>query len=146
MPVFSGPLKSIQPIHVEIYTDARPYREYHFLRHIWHLFPWKNRRLLSCLYMGDFETSKKDNLKKLQSCLGDYYYEAGIQQVPHHFSSNNHDVALYENRLLAFGNVNDHKDVSFSHYVFEEIQEVLFLPPLVITEKMNECIYHYVFC
>lgn len=136
MPVFSGPVIgthiSWRLYDCDFFNDyAEQYYwfEWRFCRH--HLF---GRKLLSCLYMGDFEASTPDNLLKLERLLKEYYYLTGLQQVPHHYSKYNHDIDLYEDRMLAFGNVDDHKDVSFCHSVYNEIHRATYLPPLIITE------------
>ncbi len=137
MPVFSGPIAG-QPYHWYL-NDFDFFDEeilpYHWQRGIFHHHRPLGRKLLSCLYMGDFEASEEDNLYKLEKELDKYYYRVGLQQVPHHYSSNNHDIYLYEDRILAFGNVDDHKDVSFRHSVYREIYRTTYFPPLAITEK-----------
>ena len=85
--------------------------------------------------MGDFEASNPDNLLKLEQSLKEYYYTTGLQQVPHHYSRYNHDRELYEDRILAFGNIDDHKDVSFCQSIYNEIHRTTYLPPLIITEE-----------
>lgn len=135
MPVFSGPISGVTYHWYSDYTnilDEDWFDGIHprfFRGHILY-----NRRLTSCLYMGDFETTKSNKLRQLITELGDYYYRAGLQQVPHHYSGYNHDIELYEHRILAFGNVDDHKDISYCHHVRQEIQNVTYLSPLVITE------------
>lgn len=144
MPVFSGP---IQNVGVQCCDLSN--KECRYCR------PWCyeeccgwskcNERLLSCLYMGDFE-AKEENLTKLKQILGDDYYRAGTQQVSHHFSPYNHSMELYLHRLMAFGNIDDHKDVSFCHSVSNEIENIIGKRPLVVTEKDNtRCDLRYKF-
>ena len=148
MPVFSGPVIGA-PRHWFIEDtdvfDETWYHDIHWRR--FHRYISHNKRLLSCLYMGDFEAKKPNNMATLIAELKDYYYRAGLQQVPHHYSRHNHNEDLYENRILAFGNVDDHKDVSYCHSIFREIRDSMFLPPLVITEDdvRKEIIYE-IYC
>ena len=137
MPVFSGPVigthiswRLYDCDFFDDYVEQYNWFEWRFRRH--HLF---GKRLLSCLYMGDFEASTPDNLLKLERLLKEYYYLTGLQQVPHHYSKYNHDIDLYEDRVLAFGNIDDHKDVSFCHSIYNEIHRITYLPPLIITEE-----------
>ena len=144
MPVFSGPVIGA-PHHW--YIDETNmfdewYNDFHWRRFRWHI-PHHNQKLLSCLYMGDFEAKKQDNMATLVAELKDYYYRAGIQQVPHHYSWYNHNEHLYEHRILAFGNVDDNKDDSYSHRVFRDILFSMFLPPLVITENDEQKTIEY---
>lgn len=137
MPVFSGPVIGLRNRwHLydcnffDDYAEQYTWFEWRFQRH--HIF-W--RSLSSCLYMGDFEASNPDNLLKLEQSLKEYYYTTGLQQVPHHYSRYNHDRELYEDRILAFGNIDDHKDVSFCQSIYNEIHRTTYLPPLIITEE-----------
>lgn len=137
MPVFSGPVigthiswRLYDCDFFDDYLEQYNWFEWRFRRH-----NLLGRRLLSCLYMGDFEASTPDNLLKLERSLKEYFYMTGLQQVPHHYSKYNHDIDLYEDRILAFGNVDDHKDVSFCHSVYNEIHCTTYLPPLMITEE-----------
>lgn len=136
MPVFSGPIQKVGVKCWNLPYDECPFYPHFFIeeccRHKC------NERLLSCLYMGDFET-KEANLKKLKQILEEDYYRAGMQQVPHHFSPYNHNLELYLHRLLAFGNIDDHKDVSFCHSVNAEIERTIGTRPVVITEKDDKC-------
>lgn len=133
MPVFSGPIQKVGVQCCDL--SHKECRCYH---------PWCyeeccrcskcSERLLSCLYMGDFE-AKESNLSQLKQILGDDYYRAGMQQVPHHYSPYNHNEELYLHRLMAFGNIDDHKDVSFCHSISNAIESIIGTRPIVITEK-----------
>lgn len=133
MPVFSGPILKIGVQCCDLSNMKSRYCR-----------PWCyeeccgcpkcSERFLSCLYMGDFE-AKEANLAQLKQILRDDYYRAGTQQVPHHYSPHNHNKELYLHRLMAFGNIDDHKDVSFCHSVSNEIENIIGKRPLVVTEK-----------
>ena len=71
--------------------------------------------------MGDFETTDETKFIELRHTLGGYYDNVGMQQIPHHFSMNNHVVELYKNRICAFGSVDNHGDISFTQSVYHEI-------------------------
>ena len=146
MPVYSGPILG-REIHLDyafLYTEKvyyqgcrRCYRE-GYLPH--------KQRLLSCLYMGDFEAKQEDKFNKLVDALGKYRYRVGLQQVPHHFSKNNHNRDLYEYCLMAFGNVDDHGDISYCNSVKNQIELILGTRPIVITEEREtECTFEYDF-
>lgn len=136
MPVFSGPKNRIFHTHLydsglfEYYMNSysKYYRNFNFIHYRWE---W----LLSCLYMGDFEANNRSKLNQLKKSLNRYYHQVGMQQVPHHYSAHNHEIDLYEDRIVAFGNVDDHKDISFCHSVYNEIFRGTYLPPLIITEE-----------
>ena len=138
MPVYSGPIEKVIKCHDFDFNgcDLIPYYMY---RRYWHinerLSQYALKRMASCLYMGDFEAKDSNNLCKLRKELNEYYYHTGMQQVPHHYSPNNHNIDLYEDRVIAFGNVDDHKDVSFCHSIYNEIQRETCFHPIVITEN-----------
>lgn len=96
--------------------------------------------LLSCLYMGDFETKEQKKFQELQEVLLESYNAVGLQQVPHHFSKNNHNLDLYIGRLIAFGNVSN-QDKSFST---EVAGSILFsgCHPIVIKENKKLHLYY----
>lgn len=138
MPVYSGPVEgAVRCYNVDFYCDYMHW--YH--RHPWYHYMTENlyqhalKQMMSCLYMGDFEAKDPNNLNKLRTALKQYYYRIGMQQVPHHFSKYNHNIDLYDNRIIAFGNVDDHKDVSFCHSIYNEIQRETCFHPIVITEN-----------
>lgn len=148
MPVFSGPIIG-QPYYWHLYDFDCFEREilpYYWHREIlYHHRPFR-RRIMSCLYMGDFEASKDDNLYQLEKDLDKYYYRIGLQQVPHHYSQYNHNIDLYEDKIIAFGNIDDHKDVSFCYHVYKEICTETYLPALLITEEEAPiCIRYYMY-
>lgn len=138
MPVYSGPIEKVIKCHDVDFNgcDLIPYYMY---RKYWHinerLHQYALKRMAPCLYMGDFEAKDSNNLCKLRKELNEYYYHIGMQQVPHHYSQNNHNIDLYEDRVIAFGNVDDHKDVSFCHSIYNEIQRETCFHPIVITEN-----------
>ena len=138
MPVFSGPIIDALENIIEASCELcyMNYCRYNcMIRNCRSGLPC-GEHALGCLYMGDFETDDKDNFSQLTQALGVYYYRAGIQQVPHHFSNlKSHSRLLYSYRLLAFGNIDDHKDVSYCHSVSNEIESVIGNRPIIITEK-----------
>ena len=153
MPVFSGPMTTMLPtdicdyLYLDSYVRSRhmPYYRYGidmFIDVRIHYPLLHNNKELSCLYMGDFETEKK--LKDLKDILGKYFYRAGLQQVPHHFSKNNHHPELYDSRMMAFGNITNKRDRSYSRKVANDI---LFrgCMPMIIT-KRNSMVIHYSIC
>lgn len=133
MPVFSGPIQKVGVKCCDLsHKECRCYRPWCYEECC--AFSKCSERLLPCLYMGDFEANEA-NIAKLKQILGDDYYRAGAQQVPHHYSPHNHNAELYLHRLMAFGNIDDHKDVSFCHSVSNEIDSIIGNRPVVITEK-----------
>lgn len=138
MPIYSGPVEGAVRCHyVDFcynYMDWHPHhpRYWYTNRKLYkHVF----KQMMSCLYMGDFEAKDPNNLNKLRIALKPYYYRIGMQQVPHHYSPNNHNTELYNDRIIAFGNIDYHKDVSFCYSVYDQIQRETCLPPIVITEE-----------
>lgn len=138
MPVYSGPVEGAVRCHeVDFcynYMDWYPHHPRYWYTNR-KLYKHVLKQMMSCLYMGDFEAKDPNNLCKLRKELNEYYYHIGMQQVPHHYSKNNHNIDLYEDRVIAFGNVDDHKDVSFCHSIYNEIQRETCFPPIVITEN-----------
>ena len=138
MPVYSGPIEKVIKCH-DFDFNGCELIPYYMYRRYWHinerLPQYALKRLARCLYMGDFEAKDSNNLCKLRKELNEYYYHTGMQQVPHHYSPNNHNIDLYEDRVIAFGNVDDHKDVSFCHSIYNEIQSETCFHPIVITEN-----------
>ena len=141
MPVYSGPIADVK---LTVYDSNVDYDIDHFWLHrfgypyIWHhrdifrrVIP---KRLLPCLYMGDFETKDEQKFDELKRLLDKYYYLVGMQQVPHHFSPYNHNAELYLQRFWAFGNVDDNGDVSFGQSVSWEIENLV-ERPIIITEQ-----------
>lgn len=136
MPVFSGPTIFAEPMWRLFscsFLSFMEHKSWSLLRHP--RFQMNSSKMLSCLYMGDFEASVPGLLSKLSQTLGDYYNVVGLQQVPHHYSPYNHNIELFRERIMAFGNVNDHKDISFCHSTYDAIYEETPVPPLVITEE-----------
>ncbi len=140
MPVYSGPSCKLHPRFWDIWSYRDSYAQQ------WmkdrcpksiHFNNGDNRfdfsEMLPCLYMGDFEAKDETKLLELQRILGGYYDIVGMQQIPHHFSLNNHSIELYKNRICAFGNVDNHGDISFTQSVCHEIGR--YAPTLVITEE-----------
>lgn len=138
MPVYSGPIEKVIKCH-HVDFDGYDLIPYHICSSCCHinerLHQYALTRMVSCLYMGDFEAKDSNNLDKLRTALKQYYYRIGMQQVPHHYSPNNHNTELYNDRIIAFGNIDYHKDVSFCYSVYDQIQRETCLPPIVITEK-----------
>ena len=155
MPVFSGPY-SFTPemdFHADVYYE--PVDMYWHVRHYYHALPIPMIgsymmeplcKLSSCLYMGDFCTNEGNKFEQLKSALETYYYRAGLQQVPHHFSDKgNHRQELYVGRLFAFGNVTDAKDPSFSRTICDHIRYVGCSPLVITKDKYSIVILHYNF-
>ena len=142
MPVYSGPVEGAVRCHyVDFcynYMDWYPHHPKYWCTNR-KLYKHVLKQMMSCLYMGDFEAKDPNNLKKLRTALKPYYYRIGMQQVPHHYSPNNHNTELYNDRIIAFGNIDYHKDVSFCYSVYDQIQRETCLPPIVITEEND---YH----
>lgn len=145
MPVYSGPIDeiNIEAEDINLCYDSDRFWIHRFgYPRLWHNSEIFRRgiakRLLPCLYMGDFEAKNKKNFLKLREQLKQYFYIAGIQQIPHHFSANNHNPDLYTHRFLAFGNVSDSGDVSFSQSVYWKIENLV-ERPIVITENSDTC-------
>lgn len=142
MPVYSGPVEYAVRCHdVDFrynYMDWYPRHPKYWCTNR-KLYKHVLKRMMSCLYMGDFEAKDSNNLNKLRTALKPYYYRIGMQQVPHHYSPNNHNTELYNDRIIAFGNIDYHKDVSFCYSVYDQIQRETCLPPIVITEEND---YH----
>lgn len=138
MPVYSGPIEKVIKCH-HVDFDGYDLIPYHICSRCCHinerLHQYALTRMVSCLYMGDFEAKDSNNLDKLRTALKQYYYRIGMQQVPHHYSPNNHNTELYNDRIIAFGNIDYHKDVSFCYSVYDQIQRETCLPPIVITEE-----------
>ena len=138
MPVYSGPVEGAVRCHdVDFcynYMDWYPHHPRYWYTNR-KLYKHVLKQMMSCLYMGDFEAKDSNNLDKLRTALKQYYYRIGMQQVPHHYSPNNHNTELYNNRIIAFGNIDYHKDVSFCYSVYDQIQRETCLPPIVITEE-----------
>lgn len=148
MPVYSGPEDSVANhyifAHTDIYMNGLDVHRYMHCRYDVFPHPFRSVRLplglqcklLSCLYMGDFNTKDDEKFLQLQNILGVYYDRVGIQQVPHHFSDGNHCAELYRGSLFAFGNVSSYHDKSFKKEVFDDI--VRFgCDPLVITQNIH---------
>ncbi len=146
MPVYSGPDEFMMApfamrytdVHIET-IDAFGYLlcEHEINQHPFHVVPLGVRcRLLSCLYMGDFNTKDDQKFVQLQKVLGVYYNLVGLQQVPHHFSDGNHRPELYKGPLFAFGNISNLKDKSFSHATVDDILNHG-CNPIIITK--NSC-------
>lgn len=142
MPVYSGPVEGAVRCHeVDFcynYMDWYPHHPRYWYTNR-KLYKHVLKQMMSCLYMGDFEAKDSNNLDKLRTALKQYYYRIGMQQVPHHYSPNNHNTELYNDRIIAFGNIDYHKDVSFCYSVYDQIQRETCLPPIVITEEND---YH----
>lgn len=138
MPVYSGPVEGAVRCHyVDFcynYMDWHPHHPRYWYTNR-KLYKHVLKQMMSCLYMGDFEAKDPNNLNKLRIALKPYYYRIGMQQVPHHYSPNNHNTELYNDRIIAFGNIDYHKDVSFCYSVYDQIQRETCLPPIVITEE-----------
>lgn len=138
MPVYSGPVEGAVRCHyVDFcynYMDWHPHHPRYWYTNR-KLYKHVLKQMMSCLYMGDFEAKDPNNLNKLRTALKPYYYRIGMQQVPHHYSPNNHNTELYNDRIIAFGNIDYHKDVSFCYSVYDQIQRETCLPPIVITEE-----------
>ena len=138
MPVYSGPVEGAVRCHyVDFcynYMDWHPHHPRYWYTNR-KLYKHVLKQMMSCLYMGDFEAKDPNNLNKLRIALKPYYYRTGMQQVPHHYSPNNHNTELYNDRIIAFGNIDYHKDVSFCYSVYDQIQRETCLPPIVITEE-----------
>ena len=145
MPVYSGPFYYLHPHYWDVYRYRDSYvqqwmsdkfhpKSLHFRREKYDtdFYP---ANMLPCLYMGDFEASDEIKLLELQRFLGRYYDIVGMQQIPHHFSLNNHNIELYKNRVCAFGSVNNHGDISFTQSVCREIG--IYAPTLIITEEKD---------
>lgn len=143
MPVFSGP----ETVKEKIYEwcDMR-INNLHLVDLSIHCLGNCRRfdscKLLSCLYMGDFETKNLLQFNALKRILRKYYNAVGLQQVPHHFSQNNHAPRLYEGRLIAFGNVSNN-DKSFSSEVAGDIA-FRECHPIVIKENNTTRIEYYI--
>ena len=143
MPVYSGP-RLLERCHYHYrccsYCDSYGEKWYMRYKHAHSTYRRRDennyffpQRMLGCLYMGDFETQEKGKLEDLKKILGEYFFQVGMQQVPHHFALDNHHVELYtENRVCAFGNVDNHGDVSFTQSVYKDIHSQV--PIFVITE------------
>lgn len=140
MPVYSGPSFIPYPHYWEAWKYRDSYAQQwmkdrcpqsiHFNNGYKH---FNFSEMLPCLYMGDFETTDEIKFIELQHTLRGYYDNVGMQQIPHHFSQNNHIVELYKNRVCAFGSVDNHGDISFTQSVFHEIAQ--YSPILTITEE-----------
>ncbi len=140
MPVYSGPSYEIHPHYRGIWRYRDSYVQQWTKQRCPQSIYFKNEdhgfnftAILPCLYMGDFEAKDETKLLELQRILGGYYDIVGMQQIPHHFSLNNHSIELYKNRICAFGNVDNHGDISFTQSVCHEIGR--YTPTLVITEE-----------
>lgn len=144
MPVYSGPDEfrmaplALRYTDVRIETtDARGYihSRYEIDSHPFHVMQLGVRcRLLSCLYMGDFNAKDDHKFEQLQEILGVYYNLIGLQQVPHHFSDGNHRPELYKGPLFAFGNISSLTDKSFSQATVDDIRSHG-CDPLIITRQ-----------
>lgn len=142
MPVYSGPLYNSHPHYWDVYNYRDTYIQQWMrngcVKSLYFRNDKKDRdfdfsQMLPCLYMGDFEAADEVKLLELQRMLGRYYDYVGMQQIPHHFSINNHSVELYKNRVCAFGNVDNHGDISYTQSVCREIEQ--YSPVLIITEE-----------
>lgn len=140
MPVYSGPSYEIHPHYWEMWRYRDSYAQQWTKKYCPKSIYFNNAdhssnfaQMLPCLYMGDFEATNEAQLVELQRILGGYYDIVGMQQIPHHFSLNNHNVDLYKNRVCAFGNVDNHGDISFTQSVHHEIEQ--YAPTLIITEE-----------
>ena len=154
MPVYSGPdITKIPPFGVRTHMDVCiqnmfPHRIYRGIDIFWH-HPVSStfvlgQKMLSCLYMGDFNTKESQKFNQLRRILGSYYNVVGIQQVPHHFSEGNHEPELYRGPLFAFGNITRYGDRSFKQNVYDDIIK-FGCTPLVVTkdtDSLIEFIYH----
>lgn len=142
MPVFSGPaVTTNKRVHTWCDLEIDNRTNTHLHMHCFNCESSSNCRLLSCLYMGDFETKVKSKLQNLKKSLGTYYKHTELQQVPHHFSQNNHASELYKDRLIAFGNVSS-SDKSFSSEVAGDIA-FRECHPIVIKEDNTTRIGYY---
>lgn len=140
MPVYSGPSCKLHPRFWDIWSYRDSYAQQWMKDRCPQSIHFNNgdnrfdfSEMLPCLYMGDFEAKDETNYLELQRILGGYYDIVGMQQIPHHFSLNNHNIELYKNRICAFGNVDNHGDISFTQSVCHEIGR--YAPTLVITEE-----------
>ncbi len=151
MPVYSGPDDSINVPHdwrhMDIHMDTF---EAHGYIHSWcDIYPHPHHgvqiplgircKLLSCLYMGDFNAKDDDKFSRLQKLLGGYYNRVGLQQVPHHFSDGNHRAELYKGPLIAFGNISGKKDRSYKQSVFDDIMNQG-CNPIIITKDRHDIV------
>ncbi len=146
MPVYSGPDEfRVAPFAVR-YTDVHveTIDAYGYM-HCWHeINPHRFHgvqaplgircKMLSCLYMGDFNTKFDEKFTQLKNILGVYYNLIGLQQVPHHFSDGNHRPELYKGPLFAFGNISSSRDKSFSVAIVDDILNQG-CNPLIITKE-----------
>ena len=149
MPVYSGPDEfrtapfAIRFTDVRIETtDARGYIHswYEIDPRPFQMVPLGVRcRLLSCLYMGDFNAKDDHKFEQLQKILGVYYNLVGLQQVPHHFSDGNHRPELYKGPLFAFGNISSLTDKSFSRTTVGDILNKG-CDPIVITRNRYDIV------
>ena len=149
MPVYSGPDEfrmapfAIRFTDVRIETtDARGYihSRYEIEPRPFQVVPLGVRcRLLSCLYMGDFNAKDDHKYEQLQKILGVYYNLIGLQQVPHHFSDGNHRPELYKGPLFAFGNISSLTDKSFSRTTVGDILNKG-CDPIVITRNRYDIV------
>lgn len=133
MPVISAPTNEIA---IDLYhcyldwdNDCCCYTPFCVRRRI-----FKRKQMLSCLYMGDFETKNASKFAQLVHVLNHKWNQIGIVQVPHHFSPHNHNPQLYEYCYMAFGNIDDYHDVSFAHSVYRDVRNICTFSPIVITE------------
>lgn len=145
MPVFSGPIDGkLKELDVRMsLRNGYERRNWDCTCH-YHDYCWRGYGCyLSCLYMGDFEAKDPANLNQLKYVLGNYYEFVGLQQVPHHFSPYNHNANLYYHRGKVFGNINDHKDVSFCHSVYKDIKHITNDEIILLTELCESCKLKY---
>lgn len=148
MPVYSGPAASLTAYwRGHAYMDIHMHDMFHCISYInidvfchpfYSMFGWRNK-LLSCLYMGDFNTKDNKKFSQLQRILGEYYNIIGIQQVPHHFSAGNHQPELYRGPLFAFGNISSKRDRSFKQKVYDDIH-YFGCNPLCITRNKGSLV------
>ena len=144
MPVYSGPDELRMAPFALRYTDVRIettdacgyiHSRYEIDSHPFHVMQLGVRcRLLSCLYMGDFNAKDDHKFEQLHEILGVYYNLIGLQQVPHHFSDGNHRPELYKGPLFAFGNISSLTDKSFSQVTVDDIRSHG-CDPLIITRQ-----------
>ena len=153
MPVYSGIDTQVLLNDTAIY-DIYTHHDINnfFYRHL-HPYPYRYwhrqfllfKRSLCCLYMGDYRAQVKKNMMALVNSLHHHWDMVGTQQVPHHFSSHNHNANLYNDVKITFGNIDDHGDISFTHSIAQDISMRCWIPPLIVTEKSRELEFCYVF-
>lgn len=148
MPVYSGPAESTVDarvrIHLRSYVNRPLWRamlcEFDIFSHPFYPGPMllgQRCKLMSCLYMGDFNASDDKKYDQLRRILGEYYDRIGIQQVPHHFSGENRRAELYRGPYFAFGNISGAQDRSFKREVIDKDIIRFGCHPLIIAKNFR---------